>query len=428
MKPLHSILLLLLSLCLLTARELPNPLAGIPGVVVGMTDEPDIQYVGSPSIAILANGTYAASHDYFGKGGALRGSTLVFSSGDKGRTWKKIAVIPELCWASLFAHRDALYLTGTRKGDGDFVILRSTDGGSNWTSPASAETGLLFEGKFHTAPVPVVEHKGRIWRAAEETVSKKGWPGKFGAWVMSAPADSDLLDAKNWTRSNAVAFSQKWIKGARPGWLEGNIVVAPDGRLVNIMRTYALLGKDGDYEYTGVAAGIPRYELAAMLDVSDDGTRMSFDADTGFFHFPGSQTKFTIRFDSVSGRYWSLVNKITIQHDGRDTKVSPLRQRNVIMLTSSRDLRHWTEHAKVLRWAEGFGLRDTGRYGFQYVDWLFEGDDIVAVSRTAWGAKSYHDANAMTFHRIKNFRTLKMADSAPDSATEIQLKDEGLKE
>ena len=398
-----------------------------PGIIISKSPEPDIQYVGSPSIAILPNGDYVASHDFFGKGGTMHGSTLVHLSKDKGKTWNRIAVIPHLCWASLFVQGNEVYLMGTKKGDGDFVILRSSDSGKSWTNPVSSDQGLLFRGKFHTAPVPVVEYKGRIWRAAEETVNKKGWPRKFGAWVMSAPIGSDLLKAENWTRSNAFPFSPDWITGARPGWLEGNIVVTPDGKLVNIMRTYALHGKKGDFEFKKIAAGIPRYELAAMLDVSEDGKKISFDPESGFFRFPGSQSKFTIRFDPVSNRYWALVNKITVQHDGRDSKSSPLRQRNVIMLTSSKDLRNWIEHVKVLRWGDGFVLRSSGRYGFQYLDWRFDGDDIIAVSRTAWGAKSYHDANLMTFHRIKQFRKLTMRDSVPDLASEAQLKSEGLK-
>ncbi len=48
-------------------------------------------------------------------------------------------------------------------------------------------------------------------------------------------------------------------------------------------------------------------------------------------------------------------------------------------------------------------------HGFQYVDWKFEGEDLIAVSRTAFddglgGAANYHDANFITFHRVCNFR------------------------
>ncbi len=49
------------------------------------------------------------------------------------------------------------------------------------------------------------------------------------------------------------------------------------------------------------------------------------------------------------------------------------------------------------------------KHGFQYLDWQFEGNDIIALSRTAYDdaegeAHNQHDANFITFHRIENFR------------------------
>jgi hypothetical protein len=54
---------------------------------------------------------------------------------------------------------------------------------------------------------------------------------------------------------------------------------------------------------------------------------------------------------------------------------------------------------------------DTTTHGFQYVDWLIEGDDLIAACRTAFdddlgGAHNHHDANFLTFHRWTNFREL----------------------
>jgi hypothetical protein len=45
------------------------------------------------------------------------------------------------------------------------------------------------------------------------------------------------------------------------------------------------------------------------------------------------------------------------------------------------------------------------------VDWLFEGDDLIAVIRAAHdddfgGANSYHNSNYITFLRVKNFRNI----------------------
>jgi hypothetical protein len=162
----------------------------------------------------------------------------------------------------------------------------------------------------------------------------------------------------------------------------------------------------------GAAAGIPRLEVAAMITVSRDGRRVSFDPGNDFIHFIGSESKFTIRFDPQSKRYWSIANKITNPHSGADWVHSPHHQRNVMVLTSSADLRDWREHYRVLRYAEGSVVeKATSRVGFQYVDWQFDGDDLIAVCRTAWNGLDYHDANVITFHRVKNFRTVTMADS-----------------
>ena len=75
-------------------------------------------------------------------------------------------------------------------------------------------------------------------------------------------------------------------------------------------------------------------------------------------------------------------------------------------LTSSADLRDWRVETIVLRHIE------SPRHAFSYVDWLFDGDDIIAVSRTAWdGETNAQNANYVTFHRIADFRHRTLADS-----------------
>ncbi|MHC4621145.1 MAG: sialidase family protein, partial [Planctomycetota bacterium] len=137
-----------------------------PGVVIDYLPSRLKSYVGSPSIAVLPDGRYAASHDIFGDG-PRRGRTCIFESADSGRTWKPLVHLVGQYWSTLFVHRGRLYIMGTSRKHGDIVIRRSTDGGKTWTNPKDEKTGLLAEGRFHCAPVPVVVHKGRIWRAFE---------------------------------------------------------------------------------------------------------------------------------------------------------------------------------------------------------------------------------------------------------------------
>ncbi|MDO8385814.1 MAG: bifunctional isocitrate dehydrogenase kinase/phosphatase, partial [Polaromonas sp.] len=67
-----------------------------------------------------------------------------------------------------------------------------------WTEPRDEKSGLLIRGRFHGAPVPVVVHAGRLWRAIEERVNDLPWPLHFSSLVVSAPEDADLLDAAFW--------------------------------------------------------------------------------------------------------------------------------------------------------------------------------------------------------------------------------------
>ena len=153
----------------LTVGEMREPVyEKPPGIIIDTS--PDFQkiYIGSPSIAILPNGDYVASHDLFGPGTPTRES-VVLGSNDKGQTWKKLTQLDGQWWSTLFVHKGALYIIGSSERYGNVVIRRSTDGGRTWTTPTDENTGILLgDGGYHCAPVPVVVHKGRIWRAYED--------------------------------------------------------------------------------------------------------------------------------------------------------------------------------------------------------------------------------------------------------------------
>ena len=190
---------------------------------------------------------------------------------------------------------------------------------------------------------------------------------------MSAPVDADLLKRDNWDMSGVLYNRDPDLR-----WIEGNVVITPEGGLVDILRT------------NGIGAG-----KAAITHLLKDASGLSWNPEEDIIEFIGGGAKFTIRYDDQSQRYWSIVNK---QKD-------PETYRNVLALTSSEDLRSWKLESILVNQLE---REDRA---FQYVDWLFEGDDIIAVSRTAWdGAHRPHDANYMTFHRIKGFRGRTMED------------------
>ncbi len=361
----------------------------LPGIVVAHSTASTQQYLGSPSLAVLPNGELLVSHDLFGPGSS--GDVLrVYVSTDHGTSWQLRSETRGF-WSTLFVHRGNLYLMGTRRQDGDLVIRRSVDGGRTWTEPADARSGLLrSDAKYHTAPVPVVEHNGRIWRAFEDIMGPGGWGSNFRSFVMSAPVDADLLDAGNWTFSNRLGRDPRWLDGKFGGWLEGNVVVAPDGSIVNVLRADI---REPD-------------EKAAVIQASTDGTAVTFDPRAGFIAFPGGCKKFTVRRDSRDESYWSLANWIPPSQRGGNVE----RTRNTLALLHSKDLLHWEVRCVLLHHP------DRERHGFQYADFLIEGEDLLAVVRTAFdddsdGAHSAHDANYITFHRWPRFRALTAADS-----------------
>ncbi|TVQ19839.1 MAG: exo-alpha-sialidase [Spirochaetaceae bacterium] len=369
----------------------------VPGVIIHHVPAATRQYVGCPSIVILPNGRYVASHSYFGPG-ATNDETFVYESADLGASWKPIARIRGQIWSSLFMHRDALYIMGTDHCDrygswvprvgatfgerlnGRMVIRRSDDGGRSWTTPDSAATGLLsdYDG-YHTAPMPVVSHAGRLWRTMEFAphAERLFWR----TFMLSIGEDADLLDRASWVQSEMI--EHPW---SHSQWIEGNALVDRDGSVVNLLRTNF---RGGLSEHA-----VAHVDRAALVHVSGDGLRLVHHPDYDIITMPGGGTKFTVRLDSVSDRYWALVNK----------QLDPPSRRNRLSLVSSPDLRRWTTERLLL------SHPDPDHHAFQYVDWVFDGEDIIAVSRTAYddgegGAHNYHDANYLTFHRIDAFRT-----------------------
>ena len=211
-------------------------------------------------------------------------------------------------WSRLFVHGGAVYLLGVSQQYGSIVIRRGDDGGFRWTHPKDADSGPLFPGgpfkvapNFPCAPVAVLDHEGRIYKAFEDC-DPCVWGTGFRACVISAPVDADLLRASSWRMSNKLPFTPSWTPAAwrpvtQPGWREGNVAAAPDGQLWNVLT----------FEARPLAQ-----DTAAMVRIDDEGERVSFDPGAnpdpaapggpgGFVAFPGAKAKVTLRRDPVTG-------------------------------------------------------------------------------------------------------------------------------
>ena len=80
-------------------------------------------------------------------------------------------------------------------------------------------------------------------------------------------------------------------------------------------------------------------------------------------------------------------------------------QRNYCGLAISKDLINWELKEILLCDRELFNEQlSVAQHAFQYVDWIFDGDDILFVVRESTeDAKNFHDSNNLTFYRISNY-------------------------
>ncbi|MCC6680894.1 MAG: exo-alpha-sialidase [Phycisphaeraceae bacterium] len=364
----------------------------VPGVVIAHSPASSGLYLGSPSIAIMPNGDYVASHDIFGpnSNSSTAPNSKVYRSTDQGQTWTFLTTIANQFYGSLFVHQDVLYLFGTNRVNGDLTIRRSTNAGATWTTPTSSTTGLLQSSSsalgYHTSTLPVVVTDGRLWRTFETRDRTTGNSNDMSAALASIHYTANLLNAANWSFTNQIMRQENWLpNNGFVGWREGNAVVDRSGNVVNILRVDRPTGAS---------------EKAAIVHTTST-TSITFNPAADIIDFNGGAKKFVIRYHEATDSYWALSNVVTPENYV-PTRI-PGTIRNMIALVRSDDLVHWQITRVLLK-----DLSDVADIGFQYVDWQFDGNDIVAVSRTGYpdglgGADSAHNANFFTFHRFQSF-------------------------
>ncbi|MBP5273527.1 MAG: hypothetical protein ILO36_01150 [Abditibacteriota bacterium] len=347
----------------------------VPGEVINYLHPEDEEfsfsgrYLCSPSLLRLPSGTLLSSMDVFAPE-APQNLTLLYESRDGGAHWRYVADLFPCFWGKLFMAKGALYMLAVSDEYGDLLIGRSEDEGRTWSAPSVILRGSSNSREIgvHRAPMPLLLHNGVFYTDFQ-----------YGAWnknvfytgVLSVREDADLLDPAAWTVSGLWdPLKEPGI--VRPGGIEGNIVAGPDGRLYDFMRY-----KRGE-------------ALVLSFDPQDPEKAPVFDRVAAF---PSVDSKFNVIFDSVSGKYISLVNY--------DAKI-PRTTRNLLSLVWSEDLKDWRLGSHII----DRSYMDPGKVAFQYTDFFIEGGDILFQSRTAMnGAHNFHDADFATFHRLPGFRS-----------------------
>ena len=333
----------------------------------------------SPSLVRHPDGHLLASMDVFA-GESPQNLTLIFRSDDNGESWHYVSELMPCFWGKLFIHNGELYMLSVSTEYGDLLIGKSTDSGKTFSAPVTllrGSNGKQGYSGIHKNPQNIVHYNGRIY----ETLEWGSWLDKgyfHGAMVMSCDEKADLLNPENWHFTPPVKYDPNWdgvAEDGRKGNIEGTLTVLPDGKLYNIMRYQTQLEKK-----------------ILAFHVDDDP-----DAPLKYSHainFDGNLSKFMIKYDEATNKYFSIISRRIDE---------PKTVRNLLSLVSSSDTYKWETVCDLI----DRRYDDAQAVGFQYVDFEFEGNDIIYLCRTAMNkAKNYHDANYSTFHRIENFRNL----------------------
>ncbi len=347
--------------------ENPLPLGANGVVITRMPEGGGVTTLANPKLIVMPNGDYLASI----KGAAGTGSTSLWRSVDKGDTWTLVEDGFAINRDSLFEHQGSIYQLGwNTSGSGETRIYRSSNNGATWTSAVFAGHG----GEDAPSHMDVVN--GRIWKAA----SANG-----GAGFFSAPVDANLMLESSWTLSSpgsgganqTLANGQAFNSGN-----EGTLLTTKEGILVNATKDSIYRPEDGWKD-----------GISMLQPDLNDLTKTTFDPNYAGPRLPGAGSKYTVRYDPISDRYWALTS-------GGDPRT---------------DLNLYSASAAGGRIGD-FQLEkavlqgvSTSYHGFNYPFLQFDGNDLIFVSRTAWEtergqATRWHDGNVFTFHRIANFR------------------------
>ena len=375
-------------------------------VVIAESPAPDSVFLYTPGIVEGFDGRLIVSVDYGGPGtSVLDGARSDFGdykpgnqirvllSDDNGKTWRETSARIPMMHETLFKAGTSLYMIGH---SGRLLITRSDDNGETWSDPSV----LCPEPRWHQSCTPVDIHDGKVTLVYEKWVSDgHPWPG-VGPVLMQAKVDDDLTEASSWKFSDLYNPDED-MEASRPsgipltdpgkaGILETNVIRVyneknpfydPSGKSVVLMMRASVGLPDIGVMMRGVEK--PDGSLA-VEKLTKNGREMYFA------HIPGADLKFYVVYDPESRLYWLLHS----QMDGR------MNYRRRLALSYSPDLLKWTLAGLV-----AVGPADNAAR--HYASMIIHGDDLLIVSRSGdERARNSHDGNLVTFHRVKDFRSL----------------------
>lgn len=418
------------------AKEKGGPVRALADdyVVLGESPDPKTIPLYTPSILSLPSGRLVASYERGGKRVDGEPFAYILTSDDGGKTWTQRAR-HSITHGRIFKAGKSLYFLGH---NGDLKIARSDDDGITWT----AEVNLTEGERWHQTAANVWHTKGKVYLVMERHVENRiidCWSvGQLAPVLMRGDENADLTRRENWTFASELNFSDI-IPGYREnepqmdffgvpffrqnyphrapvhtrgrymapmGWLESNVVQIMDPNHY----WYDPEGKTFLLAMRANTGGVGYAALAQVVE-NDDGSMTTglVYAPSGkkmlFLPFPGGQMRFHVLYDSQTKLYWMLGTQ-TVDSMTRADRLGPLRfdlpynERQRMVLHFSKNMVDWCFAGLV---AEGNGSKEARHYASMDID----GDDLIILSRSGdERAKSSHDGNIITFHRVKNFRDL----------------------
>ena len=343
------------------------------------------RYLCTPSLVRHPEGFLLASMDLH-EGNGPQNLTLIFRSDDDGETWHYVSELMPCFWGNMFIHNGDLYMLSCSTEYGDLLIGKSTDGGKTFSPPVCllrGSNGKNGNDGVHKSAPNVLVHNGRLYT----TVEWGAWANKeycHAGMVMSCDLHDDLLTPENWSFTPPKKFdpSDAPELSSLPGCtmtIEGTAVVDKNGKLLDVLRF-----------------GGNRCIIAYEADLQNPEAPLTYSR---CIPFPANLSKFVIQYDEVSQTYYSIASRLPENSDATYSR----NPRNLLSLLASKDMAHWYLVTDLIDYSH----RDPQEFGFQYVYFEIDGDDIIYLCRTAMnGAHNFHDSNYSTFHRIEDFRRI----------------------
>jgi len=401
-------------------------------VIVAESPDPATIPLFTPTILRLRSGRLVAAYERGGKHEPNASFAFILTSDDGGKTWVQRGET-QIEHARLFQAGKSIYLLGHA---GNLRIIRSNDDGLTWSPFATLTQGQ----KWHASACNVWHANGNVYLAMERRVVDTGkmwFVSQLAPVLMRAKETADLTKRESWTFASELPFFEA-IKGfedntmtmdyfgvpffrqqyPKPtplfnhtsmhpmGWLETNVVQIldpdhywydPSGHTFHLF----LRAHTGGTGYAALAKVVenPDGSMTTSLEKAPSGKTLLY------LPFPGGQMRFHVLYDSVTKLYWLLGSQATDSMTRID-KLPPNRfdlpnnERNRLVLHFSKNMVDWCFAGVV---AIGPSDKESRHYASMDID----GNDLVILSRSGdERAKSAHNGNLITFHRVKNFRNL----------------------